>query len=253
MNTMNTMICPSCRTKIRNVNDEICSECGAKIIRDTEMVPVPSFVRPAVRPKIQCEVDIATSVDRTGSSKEFETGIPLTFETIVRQVAAKAREVRCWLGSHGDLDLDEQFVLHTDGGTVDQAVFDIRTISYGGGGDPPEHHLDAVETLLERVPWNGNLSKARGAILLFATADTKPAQSGNSAQAIGKKIRDRGILLYLVCQPTPTLNELAEAAGGMTFEISNNPDSKSLQKIAAALSASIVASVTTRATTPMQR
>jgi hypothetical protein len=170
---------------------------------------------------------------------------------IVSQVKAKAREVKCWLGSHGDIDEGQDFIIHTDAGTPEQAVEDIRKIPYGGGGDAEEHHLDAIESLLSRVPWTADPSRARGAIIAFMTADTKPAKSGISAAALGKQIKDKGILLYLVCEPTPTLQNLASAAEGLVFQISNNPDPSEMQKIAAQLAASIVLTVAGGGTVPM--
>ena len=202
--------CPSCQAEI-NDSADICPKCGWKFV-SLGMKPGPSIVRPAARPKIQCEVDLAATVDRTGSSQPFQTGIPMTYEMIVTQVAAKARSVKCWLASHGDLDEGQAFVLHTDAGTPDQAIADLKKVLYGGGGDPPEHHLDAIEALLNSVPWTADPARARGAILAFTTADSKPARSGVSAAVLGKKIKDRGLLLYFVFEPTATLHELASAA-----------------------------------------
>jgi hypothetical protein len=196
-------------------------------------------------------VEVGVTVDRTGSSKAFEVGIPMTFEMIVKQLAAKARSVRCWLASHGDLDCGEPFVVHTDGGSVDQAGEDIKKITYGGGGDPSESHLDAIESLLNKVPWTANPARARGAILAFTTADSKPTRSGISARDLGAEIKRRGILLYLVSEPTPTLHDLVQAAQGLEFQISNSPDPVELQKIAAQLAASIVATVASGGTIPM--
>lgn len=241
--------CPSCQAQV-NASDDVCPSCGWKF-NTSSGKPGSSIVRPAARPKIQCEVDLAATVDRTGSSERFQTGIPQTYEMIVSQVKAKAREVKCWLGSHGDIDEGQDFIIHTDAGTPEQAVEDIKKISYGGGGDPPEHHLDAMEELLNRVPWIADPSRARGAILAFMTADTKPTKSGISAAELGKQIKDKGILLYLVCEPTPTLQELASAAEGLVFQISNNPDPVEMQKIAAQLAASIVATVASGGTVPM--
>jgi hypothetical protein len=170
---------------------------------------------------------------------------------IVSQVKAKAREVKCWLASHGDIDDGQNFIIHTDAGTPDQAVEDIKKIAYGGGGDPAEHHLDAVESLLNRVPWTADPTRARGAIIAFTTADTKPAKSGITALALGTKIKEKGILLYLVCELTPALQELASAAEGLVFQISNSPDPGELQKIASQLAASIVATVGSGGTVPM--
>lgn len=241
--------CPSCQTEV-NTSVDTCPTCGWRFntISGVQSSPI---VRPAVRPKIQCEVDLATTVDRTGSSEKFQTGIPLTYEMIISQLEAKAREVKCWLSSHGDLDESQDFIIHTDAGTPTEAVEDIRKISYGGGGDPPEHHLDAIQELLNRVPWTDDPSRARGAILGFLTADSKPTKSGISATDLGKQIREKGILLYLVCQPTPTLTDLVSASGGLIFEISNNPDPEQMQRIGSELAVSIVATVASGATVPM--
>lgn len=243
------MKCPSCQLQIE-ASADVCPSCGWRFNTGGGK-PGPSLVRPAARPKIQCEVQLAATVDRTGSSEPFQVGIPMTFEMIVNQVAAKARSVKCWLASHGDLDEGQEFVVHTDGGSPDQAIEDIKKIVYGAGGDPPEHHLDAVESLLNKVPWTANPARARGAILAFTTADSKPARSGISARDLGAEIRRHGILLYLVCEPTPTLHDLVKSAEGLMFRITNSPDPSELQRIAAQLAASIVATVASGGTVPM--
>lgn len=241
------MYCPSCQAAVDDAAD-ICLKCGWKFQPNPVTQPI---VRPSPRPKIQVEVDLGITVDRTGSSEQFQTGIPMTAETIIRQVAAKARSVACWAQSHGDFDDAQDIILHTDGGTPDQAIEDIKKITYGGGGDLPEHHLDAVEHLLQNVPWKSDPTRARGAIVAFLTSDTKPTRSGVTARELGEEIKNQGILLYLVCEQTPTLKELVDAAEGLMFEITNNPDPNDLQKIASQLAASIVATVGSGGTVPM--
>lgn len=243
------MYCPSCQTQV-DASVDVCPSCGWRFNTSIGK-PGPSIVRPATRPKIQCQVDLAATVDRTGSSERFQTGIPNTFEMIVSQLDAKARQVIVTLATHGDLDQGQDFIVHTDRGTPQQAIEDCRKIVYGGGGPPEENHLDAIESLFNQVPWTADPSRARGAILAFMTADTKPTKSGITAAKLGKQIKDKGILLYLVCEPTPTLQELASAAEGLVFQISNNPDPTEMQKIAAQLAASIVATVASGGTVPM--
>lgn len=240
------MNCPSCQLEL-DPAVSVCPSCAYRIDGTSNpltLLPQP----PARRPKIQVEVDLAVTVDRTGSSKAFATGIPRTFELVVGQLAGKARTVKVWLQSHGDLDEGQEHILHTNGGTPDAAVADIQQIVFDGGGDPPEHHLDAIEALLDQLPWTADPLRARGAILAFMTADTKPARSGVSAAALGQAIRDNGVLLYLVCEPTPTLQELVTAAGGLLFPITNNPDPTELQVIAAQVAASITQAAATGGT-----
>jgi len=134
---------------------------------------------------------------------------------------------------------------------VDQALEEIRKITYEGGGDPAEHHLDGIEHLLNTTPWSMDPSKSRGAIISFLTADSKPATSGATPSEIGQKVKDQGVLLYVVCQPTTKLRELVDAADGLLFEITNEPEAEDLQVIAGKLAASIVATVGSGATSPI--
>jgi hypothetical protein len=242
--------CASCQTEVNLSAANTCPKCGASPSAP-RLKPGSTIVTRVVRPKSQCEIDLATTVDRTGSSEPFEKGIPKTYEMVLSQLASKARVVRSWLASHGDLDEGQDFVFHTDGGTPEQAISDIKQIPYGGGGLPPENHLDAIESLLTKVPWTADPSRARGAILAFMTADTKPAISGVTPAELGRRIKAKGLLLYLVCEPKPKLQELADAAEGLLFEISNSPDPTQLQQIATQLAASIVATLNSRVTRPM--
>ena len=240
--------CPSCQNEVETSEDKKCPSCGWNF--DATPAQPGSIVQPARRPKIQCDVELGITVDRTGSTKPFEVGVPLTLEIILKQVMTKARSVTCTLQSHGDKDEGQECILHTDKGTPEQTLDDIKAIPFEGGGDPSEHHLDGVENLFKIVPWSQS-KDSRGAILAFLTADTKPATSGTSARELGEKIREAGILLYLVCEPTPTLQELVDAAQGLMFQISNNPDPKELEKVGAQLAASIVATISTGGTVPM--
>jgi len=241
--------CPSCQFPVGRLSGDTCPHCkwplgGAASGR--------SIVKPAARPKVQSEIDLATTVDRTGSSERFKAGIPATYELIVRSLIPRARTLRCTVQSHGDLDDGQNMILHTEGGTPVQAIADVRQIAFEGGGDPPEHHLDAILNLLQTVPWTADPRRARGAILGFLTADTKPARAGVGPRELGVRIKSRGVLLYLVCEPTPALVELVEGAEGLLFEITNNPDPQELHKIAAQLAASIVATVSAGGTVPLR-
>jgi hypothetical protein len=246
--------CPSCSTQVDTSINSSCPACGLSLGArggPTGGIIGPGVVKAGARPKVQCEVVVAYAVDRTGSGERFQAGVNQIVETISNQVAAKARDVKVFVQTHGDLDEGEQPVLLTDGGTVAQAIQDVRSIVFNGGGDPPEHHLDAIENLVNTIPWPTDPSRARAAVIGLLTADTKPARSGVTAQQLGEAIKTRGLLLYLICEPTPTLYELVQAAGGLLFEISNTPDPTALQAIATQLSASIVASIAKGGTLPM--
>jgi hypothetical protein len=195
-------------------------------------------------------VQAAITLDRSGSSHAFAVGIPLIVTMILQMLLAKLRNLIVTLQSHSDLDYGEKMITLVAGGTADQVIREVKKIQYEGGGDPEESHLDAIENLLNTVPWKLD-SRNRGAILAFMTDDTKPARSGKSASQIGRAIRDRGILLYVVCQHTRTLQELCDSAQGLMFEITNEPKAEDLQQIASQLAASVVATVASGSTVPM--
>jgi len=240
--------CPSCQAQVKK-NAKQCTVCGWDF--DNKLQLQDKITLAATAPKVQVRLQSKTVLDCTASSNQYAEGIPKTIEMIFSQVEPRVREITCWLQTHGDQDEGQMPTLITDGGTVSQLIEDVKRVKYEGGGDPPEHHLDAIEHALDTTPWSLDPYSDRGVIIAFLTADSKPATSGHSAKQIGEKIKEAGILLYLVCEPTPTLNELAEAAEGIVFKITNNPDLQELEKIAAQLSASIVASVGSGATTPV--
>jgi len=240
--------CPSCQASVKK-NDDTCKVCGWSF-KDSPQ-KTNAVVRPAARPKIQADIEVAFAIDRTGSSKQFATGIPVTAELILKQLEARARKVTCRVQTHGDQEEGQMPILVIEDATVDQTIEEIKKITYEGGGDPAEHHLDGIEHLLNTTPWSLDPSQSRGAILAFLTADSKPATSGASADEIGQKIKDQGILLYLVCQPTKSLQELVDAADGLLFEITNKPDPDDLQRIAGQLATSIVSTVGSGATAPL--
>jgi hypothetical protein len=242
-----TRDCASCGKKI-NDGSITCPGCGWQ---NSGKGPKP-IVKAVARPKIQVIVQCGMTIDRTGSSGAFRDGIPLTAAGILTPIAAKALDVKVWLQTHGDLDENQQVILLGDGISVEEAINEVKKVEYDGGGGPEETHLDAIETLLDTVPWANNPHTTRGAIVGMMTADTKPARSGVSASELGERIKQQGVLFYLVCEPTPTLQELSDAADGMLFEISNTPDASELQKIAGQISASIVATVRSGSTVPIR-
>ncbi len=243
------MMCKSCGGIIADATQTKCPKCGQQLQPADDAGRVIN--RTLARPRISAELDFATTVDRTGSSLAFQLGIPLAYEKIVRGIEQMVRDVKLYLFSHGDLECNEETILLTNGGNAEQAVADVKRIAYGGGGDAEETHLDAIEHAMNHVPWRNRPNKSRSALLAFLTDDSKPCRSGLTPKQLGEELKQRNILLYLICQPTPILSELVDAAGGLMFAISNSPDPKELEQIANQLTASIHAATSTSTTMPL--
>jgi len=225
---------------------------GATVAEQTGLVLASNIVQPIRREnKIQPEVIIGFGKDITGSSGPFADGTHRSTEQILAAVSAKARSVRAYQLTYGDEDYGQHPVLITNDGTVEQALADSARITYGGGGDEPEHHISGIRELVRVVPWPTDPRKGRGAVVVFMTADTKPDPSGMTARQLGEEIMTRGLLCYLICEPYPFAKEIIDAAQGLMFPITNNPDPAQMQQIAAQLSASILATVSAGATRPM--
>ena len=73
----------------------------------------------------------------------------------------------------------------------------------------------------------------------------------DAAREIGEEINKKSLLLYLVCEPTPSLHELCNTAGGLMFQITNSPHPAEMQMIASRVSASIVATMARGGTVPI--
>ena len=247
---MTSMHCESCGGDVES-GAHSCPSCGWQFpVAHPKTAPIITL---AVRPKQQVGVELALVIDRTGSILRFAKGVCRTVKEILKMIEAKVREVKAWLFSHGDLDEHQDTLLLVDGGTTDQAIEEVDKITYGGGGDPKEHHLDAIEHVVHTVPWSLDPLHSRGVIIAMLTADSKPARSGVTARELGERIKSKGLLLYLICEPTPTLRELCDAAGGFMYPITNDPDPADLQRIASAVGKSITIHASRRDTVPFSK
>jgi hypothetical protein len=192
--------------------------------------------------KVPVQVDLVFAIDRTGSSHEFAEGIRKAIPMIGEPVVGKAARVRFFLHTHGDLDCNEHPVMLVSGGSLDEVREAARHIQFEGGGDPPEHHAQALEAVLSSVDW-GLPPRSRGAIVLFTTSDSKPSPSGLSFQQIGAALAARGVLLFAVSQLEPGIRALVGGAQGMAFPISNDPSAAEMQRIATQVAASVTDSI----------
>ncbi len=244
--------CPSCQDRVVKNADGTCPTCGwtfssarsnAASAGATGVTVHPIALRAPTRPKIPVDLHVAFVVDRTGSSERFKRGIPKTAEIILTQAQLRVRSLHVSLQSHGDRDCDEHEVLHVERGDAETALNEIRRLVFAGGGDDEETHLDAIQQAVETLPWSTESPRSRGAIVAILNAESKPLTSGLSISELAQQIKRCGLLVYLVCQPTDRLRELAVASGGLMFEISNTPAPERLAQIAAQLGASIVQSV----------
>jgi len=245
---MNLIKCPSCAAEFDTTNTATCPNCGFQV----SLALAPPIVQPMRRlQKISASVLVAVLIDITGSTGKFAKGVPLAVKQILEAIAAKARETKVYVHTGGDLDCGQQCVLLCNGVSVPAAIAEVARLHYGGGGDEPETHADSVETVMTTTPWELDPRQWRNALIVFLTADSKPARSGITPRQLGAALKSRGMLVYLVAEDDPFARELAAAAEGLFFPISNDPDPVQMQQIAAGISQSILITAAGGATRPM--
>jgi hypothetical protein len=198
-------------------------------------------------------VKLFIDIDRTASSVPFSDAIiRQTIPPILRGIESKAAEVLVWLMSHGDLDFSQFPVFHADGVSVDQALAELPSIVFSGGGDPRESHLDGLEHLLNTVPYTNDQRVERGVVISFMTDESKPLRSTKSPTQLGKEFARAGFLTYLVCETDHRrLSEFAMAANAMMIPISKNPGPDMIRDIVSRVSASLVQTLSTGGTIPL--
>jgi hypothetical protein len=200
-------------------------------------------VMPSMKRKVPVNVDLVFVVDRTGSSAAFAKGIRRAIPMIARTVLDKAARVRLFLQTHGDLDYGQRPLMVVRDGDLDQLTREVERIVFEGGGDAPEHHTHALETLVDSVDWSGATPYSR-AVVLFTTADTKPSPSGRSAAQVAEMLQANGVRLFAVCEMEPGMKALIERAQSESFAISNDPSEAEMRSIGLAVAASVLASLT---------
>lgn len=114
---------------------------------------------------------------------------------------------------------------------------------------PDEDHLKAIENLARIVPFTGS-SSCRSVLVAIVNAESKPLES-MSPYELGRQLSDRGILVYVVGEPTPRIVEFIAGASGILLPISDSPTLDELSVIVTQVSASVEGTLVSGATKPI--
>lgn len=262
------MKCPNCDAVLKKADGIKCGKCGfpeaalpARVNAAT-VIPIESAVtddervapytgehrelvvkaKPTKRPE---SVKMAVSIDATRSGLQFQRGILAILTLLLKGLEGLVSNLDIDLWTHGDEEYEEMPVQLTQSGTVEQAVAAAGLIQFNGGFDIEETHAKQIERLLDCTAWGSRVVFTRNILLMFMTGDSKPLESGKSMRQLGVEIKAKGVKLVLVCEETPQLRELVDAAGGYLIPISNNPDDGEIRKVAGMLCATLTIVINT--------
>lgn len=242
-------LCPSCGTAVDTTANASCPVCAWDLCGTTAGRPA-TVIQPAARPKLPVDVIVGLGIDITGSSGPFANGIRGNTQVLLPPIEAKAATVRVTVQTHGDED-DGQFpTLVADSVSVAEAVAAVQALHFDGGGDPPEHHLNAIEQLASTLPVAVG-GRQRGALVFFTTADSKPARSGRTPEDIGAELLRKQLIVCLVGEPGTQLERVGRACNAFMFPIDGNPSPADMKRVAEQVAASIVGSLTKGMTRPL--
>lgn len=185
-------------------------------------------------------LEVVLDVDRTAQSDGFSRAIYGISERLLRDAEARFHRVRVWLVSHGDLDDQQEFVLHTEGGTPQQVLADLNLIRFGGGGDVAEHHFDAVRAILDTIPFSSPSLSVQRAIVIFATGPSKPCRSGLTPAQLGSEMKRAGLIACLVGDLNPEMAKLISSAAGIFVPISLTPSKLEVEQASKQVVASLL-------------
>lgn len=243
-------VCPSCGTPVDTTANPACPVCAWDFGGANAGRPA-TVIQPAARPKLPVEVIAGIGIDITGSSAPFADGIRANIETLLRAIEAKAASLTVTVQTHGDED-DGQFpTLVADSANVADAVAAVKALRFDGGGDPPEHHLNAIEKLASVVPFAAAGRQQRGAVVFFSTADSKAASSGKTPEQIGAELLGKGFITCFIGEPGTQVERVGRACNAFLFPISASPTPVEMKRVAEQVAASIVASLTKGTTRPI--
>lgn len=182
---------------------------------------------------------IVIDIDRTDSTRNFSAAVPVIVGYALRSLETTIAKLNIDLLTHGDEECNEKPVQMVQSGNVDQVVEAIAGIKYGGGFDAEETHAEQLQRILDLTHWGMQMLHCRNIVIGLLTADTKPLRSGKPMRQLGAEYRTKGVKLVLVCEVTPSLQELVDAAGGFLIPISNNPDKAEVMKVTESLCATL--------------
>ncbi|MDR2208230.1 MAG: VWA domain-containing protein [Azoarcus sp.] len=181
--------------------------------------------------KLPVALSFVSLIDATGSSDVFNRGITNVAAETADYLGKSMGTLQLAMHITRDLeyDSDANFSLGHNL-SVDDFKATLARISYEGGGDELETQLDAVQTIARTYPLNPS-PNARRVIALFSSSGSKPTRDGKNAAQVAQELNSLGIKVIVIAPNDVNLHELANATGGISLELTNDPSPEDINRV----------------------
>lgn len=166
--------------------------------------------------------DLSIIFDCTGSMQPYIDGLKNMVIGFSRDLESNNIDVRLGLVEYRDVKIGEATIVHGFANSPDQFRNWIGSLQAMGGGDEPESAIDAGYSGINELSFRENATK----VFTWITDASyhEPAGNGQTMDALIQELVTRRIITYVIGPDLPGYRRLADAMGGILFDIRNNPE-----------------------------
>lgn len=166
--------------------------------------------------------DLCFVFDCTGSMQPYIDGLKDMVTGFSRDLESNNIDVRLGLVEYRDVKIGEATIVHGFANSPDEFRGWIGSLRAMGGGDEPESAIDAGYSGINELSFRDNATR----VFAWITDASyhEPAENGQTMDALIQELVKRRIITYVIGPELPGYRRLADAMGGIFFDIQNNPE-----------------------------
>jgi hypothetical protein len=182
----------------------------------------PDQERAAEGKRKRYPTDIVVMFDCTGSMGPYIQGMKDMTISFSRDLEANNIDARLGLVEYRDVKIGEATRVHGFASTADEFRRWVGALDATGGGDEPESAIDAGFSALQGMPFRDGATR----IFVWITDASyhEPAENGQTMETLVRELTAKRTVAYVIGPDLPGYVRLADAMGGIFFDISKNPE-----------------------------
>ena len=166
--------------------------------------------------------DVVFNFDATGSMQPYIDALKEMVIGFSKDLEANNIDVRLGLVEYRDVRIGEATKVHGFAESPEQFRGWIGSLHASGGGDEPESAIDAGYSGINELSFRDNATKVF--VWITDASYHEPSENGQTMDALNEELVKRRIITYVIGPELPGYRRLADAMGGIFFDIRNNPE-----------------------------